>query len=60
VEMATGDQIADSYIQMASEMIFQKSTENQGTVIEFIQPEYSQPRIDGQVRRENIGQRFVL
>jgi len=59
VDMATGGQVADRYIQMASDIIFHTDDEKQGSVIRLIGPGFSGSGDAGLLHKGNLGQRLM-
>jgi len=59
VDMATGGQVADNYIQMASDIIFHKDDEHQAPVIRLVEPGFSGPRDTGLLHKGNMGPRLM-
>jgi hypothetical protein len=59
VDMATGGQVADRYIQMASDIIFHNDGEQHESVIRLAEPGFSEVRDTGLLHKENMGPRLI-
>ncbi len=60
VDVAAGGQVADRYIQMASDIIFHNDSEQQESVICLIEPEFSEQGKTGLLHKENTGLQLIL
>ncbi|TRO54251.1 hypothetical protein E2P71_04595 [Candidatus Bathyarchaeota archaeon] len=60
VDMATSDAVADSYIKMASDIIFHKGHESDRVVNEVFEPQqFSSFKLNDSWRKDKAGQWFT-